>query len=288
MDACTNSKAGHVHGPLMFYGSQHLTKFAEHYNIVELSMVSRAHCLLEIKNDDLMHCIAREIVKRFPNVIPTAADSPRVRRISQDSKDLEHVPQESEKCLILEAGTINLLWIMQGFASFYIFDGNIRNAIMAICNEMCMRIVDLTPMLVSNFLHALATLRYRHETFLEILVRELEDPRLGVKFNQDELKLCYEALNTFGVHGPIYKVSKMALKQAHEINGGDSTTTLRQVMAGELKTFQDDSEELTQELKIPPPPKKKVYIHVPEVIRKHLQVPNAQVTHQYDFVTFQV
>lgn len=156
----------------------------------------------------------------------------------------------------LERGLMHsLLWIVQSFAQHGVWnDREIKGALQRIANEVACRIHDLTPLVVSNMLYAYSRLGYRIESLVNLLVREIEDPRRHFVFEQDHLRLMYDALLTFGMDpttSGLYRIPTVELKRLMEVNANDIEKVVKAILRHEYENSEEADIENSLEIKVP-------------------------------------
>ncbi|GIX62897.1 uncharacterized protein BcabD6B2_23320 [Babesia caballi] len=304
------SRAGHLHGPLMYFAGQHLERFLAHYHCNEMAMILRAHTLLSVRNEQLLLAVARHICDYCPDMVPVrAADPLSEDRISfsmgyegkgnafgevthetaaaaaergpHEGSPSEPLlpppePQDAELMHInhlevfsadpfgtaqegkhfLERGLMHsLLWIVQSFAVHGLWnETEVKGALQRVANEVACRPRELTPLTTAHLLYAYARLNYRLDNLLELLVRELRDPRTTFVFEQDHLRAAFHGLAAFGLDpasAGVHRVPTIELKRLMELHRHDVDRVVRAVLETDYEATAGMQASTELELDVP-------------------------------------
>ncbi|GBE60420.1 hypothetical protein, conserved [Babesia ovata] len=156
----------------------------------------------------------------------------------------------------LERGLMHsLLWIAQSFAVHGVWnEGDVKGAMQRIASEVATRVQELTPLTTVHFMYAYARLNYRLDTFLDVLLRELRNPRVNVTFEQDELRTAFHALTAYGIDpasAGVYRLPSIEVKRLMEIHGNDVDRVVRDILTTDYETTEGVKEIIDLEIDVP-------------------------------------
>ncbi|KAK1935990.1 hypothetical protein X943_000781 [Babesia divergens] len=156
----------------------------------------------------------------------------------------------------LERGMMHsLLWIVQSFAQHGVWnEREVKGALQRIANEVACRPRELKPLTIANMLYAYSKLNYRLDTLLNLLIREIQDPRLNFVFEQEHLRIAFDALMTFQIDPStvgVYRVPTLQLKRLMEVHSNDVERVVKAILRHEYTTVIDNEDEEYLEIKVP-------------------------------------
>ncbi|BAM39298.1 conserved hypothetical protein [Theileria orientalis strain Shintoku] len=126
--------------------------------------------------------------------------------------------------------THSLLWVVEAYAKFLHVNDQVTRALTRIANELVVRMGELTPPLVSRFLHSFTQLGFRHTACLEMLLNEVANPRIGFKFDQKDLALIHNSIKSYRLsprtYG-VYRFNRLDFQKVVEKHRSEEGGTLR-------------------------------------------------------------